>query len=108
MTQANAYPRTYGAAPTKKVLGAGYTFQKEDINFRILFMSDVPVTALVPKDLDPGAITVQQVGAGQVTVAGENGVTLKSSTTLALSGQNAVCVLLADEPNVWTFTGDRG
>jgi hypothetical protein len=53
-------------------------------------------------------IPVQQIGAGQTTLAAGAGVTINSSGGLLnLSGQWAFGMLIQDATDVWTFTGDR-
>jgi hypothetical protein len=55
-------------------------------------MSDDPLTALVSKYIwEQGPITIQQIGAGQVTIAYADGVIVRSSTTLKLFGQSVLC-----------------
>lgn len=52
-------------------------------------------------------ILLQQVGAGQVTLAAAGGVTIQSKDTkLKLSGQYAVASLVKKDTNVWVLSGD--
>ena len=53
-------------------------------------------------------ILVKQLGAGATTIAAGSGVTIRSrGSLLALAGQYAIGVLIKDDTDVWTFTGDR-
>jgi hypothetical protein len=53
-------------------------------------------------------ILVKQLGAGATTIAAASGVTIRSRGNLmTLAGRYAIGVLIKDEDNIWTFTGDR-
>ena len=51
--------------------------------------------------------TLEQAGAGQITVATGSGVTVNSSTTLKTFGQYSVIGLKRVASDTWTLTGER-
>lgn len=66
----------------------------------------VPTNATVAFPIGT-VILLQQVGAGQVTIAAAGGVTIQSSgTKLKLSAQYAVASLVKKDTNVWALSGD--
>lgn len=65
----------------------------------------VPTNASVPFPIG-SQITFEQGGAGQVTVAGDMGVTVNGTPTLKTSAQYAVAVLIKVDTNSWTLTGN--
>ena len=52
-------------------------------------------------------IYIEQNGAGQVTVVGASGVTLRTSQTAKTAKQYAVIGLKRTASNVWTIVGER-
>ena len=65
----------------------------------------VPANATVAFDIGV-VIWIIQMGAGQVTVAAANGVTLNSGIGLLLKAQYSVARLIKVDPNSWILSGD--
>lgn len=51
-------------------------------------------------------ITVRHAGAGKMTIAGANGVSVNSSATLALRAQHSTVSLLKVGTDEWDLAGD--
>lgn len=77
----------------------------------VIFDSANPVTVTVPKHATTSfavgtTINTQQVGAGQVTFAPEDGtVTLNPASTLKISAQWKEVTLVQTALNVWSLLG---
>lgn len=91
--------------------GTAYTFAATDAATYVIFNNASAITATVPPNsavpFDIGAqITVEQAGAGTLTLAAGAGVTINSPSTLALARQFAVATLIQTAVNVWTLAGN--
>lgn len=66
---------------------------------------EVPLNATVA--IPVGAkVYVRQVGAGQLTIAAEDGVTINTPETLLLAKQGAACTLIKVATNEWDLEGN--
>jgi hypothetical protein len=88
-----------------------YTFALIDDASYLRFSNASPVTATVPPHssvaFGVGAtITVEQSGAGLLTIAAGAGVTVNTQTTLKMAGQYAVASLICVATDVWTLAGN--
>lgn len=93
------------------VSSTSYTFGFRDKDRIIKFTSGSAVTATVPTLANSpyrigNTIHFTQWGAGQVTVVGDTGVTVRSRIGLKSAGQYAVCSLIKIDSNEWVMTGD--
>ena len=56
---------------------------------------------------EPGAqVTVAQMGAGKVTVAGAGGVTVNATPSLGFRAQYSTATLIKTATDVWLLVGD--
>lgn len=86
---------------------ASYTATAEDTNNVLLVSTSATgVTVTIPPALAIGAqLTIYQYGAGQVTVAGGSGVTIRTPTTLVFNEQYATVTLIHYKLNDWLIAG---
>ena len=91
---------TYTA--TSVTLAAG------DIRGLILLSNASAITATIPASygVTGDTVTLLQYGAGQVTVAGAGGVTLRNSTTLKTRSQYSAITLIRLATDEWLVAGD--
>lgn len=95
--------------PPKPVLGTTYTFAVADCAAYLQFANADGCTATVPPNsqvpCDIGKLIVfEQTGAGAVTIAAGDGVTVNAlDDVLDTSGQFDVGTLIQTAPNVWTL-----
>lgn len=100
--------------PVTVQTGTAYSLQSYDAGTKVQFNNANPIAVTVLNNVDTTLRTVrgnwieiQQIGAGQVTLAGSSGaVTIRSRNGLKTNGQWAVCRLTCDGDNIWTLTGD--
>jgi hypothetical protein len=93
--------------------GTTYTPVLSDANDTYITLSNAsPITFTVPPNSSVAypvgtVLTIEQIGAGQVTVAQGSGVTVNvySADTLNLAGQYAVATLVKRATDTWTLTG---
>lgn len=107
----SAYPVVGSTLPRKVIKDAGYTIAKGDSGFRLVFVNDNPVTAVIPPGVwDQGPILFEQGGNGAVTFAAEPGVKLGGlENTLTSTGKFACGVLFPGiEQNSWTYFASAG
>lgn len=88
-----------------------YTFAATDAATYVRFNNASAISATVPPaSLVPFAIgaqiTVEQQGAGTLTLVAGAGVTINSPSTLALAHQFAVATLIKVGNNEWTLAGN--
>jgi hypothetical protein len=103
-----------GTGPIKVIADTSHTLRRDDEGLWLRFTSGSSVTLTVPDESVHGflvgtVITINQAGAGLVTVAG-NGVgsiVVETTNTYVSAGQYAVMMLAYVASNTWVFTGDR-
>lgn len=88
-----------------------YTLVLSDNNQMVEVDSASPVTITIPTNTTAFPIGTQilisQYGAGQVTIAGAVGVTLRSSGgKTKTAAQYAICTLIKRTANIWYLAGD--
>lgn len=91
--------------------GTTYTLVADDKNKLVTLSNASSITLTVPTNASvPYAIgsqiNIQQAGAGQVTVAGDTGVTVNSTPGLKLRAQWSAATLIKTATNTWTMVGD--
>ncbi len=92
--------------------GTSYTLVLGDAGKTILCTNASAVTLTVPTNASVAfpvgtVVSLYQMGAGQVTVAGAGGVTLNSrGGALKTAGQYAPAALLKTATDVWVLSGD--
>jgi hypothetical protein len=86
---------------------ADYVFTPADVGRVVERTRGTAQTATVPADIFPiGAIlTVEQSGAGALTIVAGSGVTLNTLGSLVSAGQYAVIQARQSAVNVWTVFG---
>ncbi len=90
---------------------AAYTFGMTDaVDTYQNFTSGSAVAVTVPNSQNVPfpigtQINFEQGGAGQITVAGDSGVTVNATPGLKSSAQFAVMCLVKKALNIWTLTG---
>lgn len=98
------------AAPTLTTKTGAFTFALVDANCTIQCNSASPFTALVPTSAVAFAngtvITLMNYGAGQVTIQGDTGVTIRSSNGLKLRTQYSMASLVKISDTEWVLSGD--
>jgi len=84
------------------------TLAAGDIRGLILLSNASAITATIPPSYGTTGetVTLLQYGAGQVTVAGGAGVTLRNSTTLKTRAQYSAITLIRLATNEWLIAGD--
>lgn len=91
--------------------GSSYTVAATDVTKRIsstgsaAFTLTIPTNASVPIPVGSW-FEFEAYGTGQITVAGQAGVTLKYSSSLTTRAQNSVGVAYQRAANEWTISGD--
>jgi hypothetical protein len=87
-----------------------YVFSPKDNGDYLRFNNASPISATVPPDavgFPLGAvITIEQMGAGLLTIAAGAGVTINTQTTLKMAGQWAVAALVKVSTDEWTLAGN--
>jgi|GEM_PF-5138386 len=91
--------------------GTSYTFVLGDAEGYVRFDNAAAISVTVPNNssaaYDIGTvITARQVGAGQVVIVADSGVTINTPQTLKLSGIGAVVSLVKVSTNTWDLFGD--
>lgn len=94
-----------------EVPDAGYTFVQDDSNSYLRSTSGSAATWTVPPASSipfaiGDSITIEQAGAGQVTIAAGAGVTINSPATLKSNAQFSVVTLAKVGADEWTLAGD--
>lgn len=97
--------------PKVVVSGTTHTFRLGDLNYLVDFTSGSAVTATVPTDASVpfavgSVIHYMQGGAGQVTVAGDTGVDIRTRPGAKTAGQYAMCSIWKRGVNEWVVFGD--
>lgn len=98
--------------PVKSQSGTTYTAVMADANTYTQFTNGSAITFTIPANASVAfpvgtEITVEQNGAGALSIAASGGVTINSrGSDLTLAGQYAVAVLKKVATNTWTLTGD--
>lgn len=109
MTNQNSQFRP--ATPQKTIPDLTYTVQKADSGYDLDFTNASAVTVTVPSDASSGIgegfnCNINQMGAGAVTVAAADGVTVNVAETLVLAKQYASATLTHKAAaNTWLLTG---
>lgn len=87
---------------------ADYTISMGESSAVITFNSATPVTLTIPTGLPIGYnISVYQIGAGQVTIVGAGGVTLKNRLSIfKTAGKDSGAGIICTATNVFHITGD--
>jgi len=101
-TSGYSYTSVTTYTSTSVTLGNG------DIRGLILLSNASAITATIPASYGTtgDTVTLLQYGAGQVTVAGAGGVTLRNSTTLKTRAQYSAITLIRLATNEWLIAGD--
>jgi len=91
--------------------GPGYTLDYTDLSDFIQFTSSSAVTVTVPPASTEGwvagnTVTLAQMGAGQVTVQGDTGVTIRTSTFAKTRTLYSVVSLTYLGSETWMMSGD--
>lgn len=91
--------------------GTAYTLVLGDIYKTVEFDNASPIALTVPTNASVAypvgtVIELTQVGAGQVTVAGDSGVTVNAYVGLKLAGQWAHAKLVKRASDTWILFGD--
>lgn len=98
------------AAPTLTSKTDSFTLALVDENCTMQCNKSTGMTVTVPTSsvaFSNGAvITLMQYGAGQVTVAGDTGVTIRSSNGLKLRTQYSMATLVKISNTEWVLSGD--
>ena len=91
--------------------GTTYTLVASDKNKLVTLSNASSITLTVPTNASVAystgsIINIQQIGAGQVTVAGAGGVTVTSTPGLKLRAQYSAASLIKTATDSWTLIGD--
>lgn len=91
--------------------GTTYTLVASDKNKLVTLSNASSITLTVPTNASVAystgsIINIQQIGAGQVTVAGAGGVTVTSTPGLKLRAQYSAASLIKTGTDSWTLIGD--
>ena len=92
--------------------GTSYTFDLADKSMYITLTNAAAITLTVPPNSSEAfelgtQITIEQGGAGQVTITPGGGVTIQSADTkLKTRVQFSVVTFIKKDTDVWTITGD--
>jgi hypothetical protein len=89
----------------KPISATTYTFIAGDSNQYILFTSNSPVTATVPRNtfVVGTIITAEQYGGGTITYIGDG---VSTVTPAHSNGSRSVQALIQVLPNIWTLAGN--
>lgn len=102
-------------APVRATLndqtGTTYTLALTDENKLVTFDNAAAITVTVPTDASVAfpvgsKVDLAQIGAGQVTVAGDSGVTVQTAQTLLLRAQWSGASLVKIDTDEWLLVGD--
>lgn len=104
--------RIGGAPPLHVAAGTTYTPAIADADAIVQTSNAGAVTITIPLNATVAyqvgdSILFEQGGAGQITLVGAGGVTLRSSGTLLSKGQYAVLGATYLGADTWLITGDR-
>lgn len=111
-TSVIAYEDIYTAAQNiNSQTGTSYTFLLADQGKLVTFDNGSPISVTVPKYGDVAfaigqRIDLVQMGAGQVTVQGDSGVTINATPGLNFRAQYSGATLLKIGTNNWILLGD--
>jgi hypothetical protein len=100
--------------PINSQTGTTYTIAASDAGDVVTLTNASPITVTVPTNASVGfsigtQITLAQMGAGQVTVAGAAGVSVYSAdSNLKLRTQYSAGTLIKTATNTWLLIGDLG
>lgn len=91
--------------------GTTYTIALTDKNNLVTLSNASSIAVTVPTNSNAAfavgsQVNIQQIGAGQVTVAGDTGVTVNSTPGLKLRAQWSAATLIKTATNTWTMVGD--
>lgn len=95
----------------KSDTGTTYTITLDDEDYVIQHTNASAIAVTVPTNANApfeigAAIHPAQWGAGQVTVAGDTGVTVRTASTLKTRAQYSMCSLVKVGTNEWVWFGD--
>lgn len=90
-----------------------YTFNADDHKKLTSFTSSSAITATIPPNSSVpytvgSHIDITQNGTGKVTVVGDTGVTIRSTTTTSTRTQYSIISFIKINTNEWLATGDLG
>ena len=98
------------AAPTLTAKTDSFTLALVDENCTMQCNKATAMTVTVPTSsvafANGAVVTLMQYGAGQVTVAGDSGVTIRSSNGLKLRTQYSMATLVKISDTEWVLSGD--
>ncbi len=98
------------AAPTLTSKTDSFTLALVDENCTMQCNKATAMTVTVPTSsiafANGSVVTLMQYGAGQVTVAGDTGVTIRSSNGLKLRTQYSMATLVKISDTEWVLSGD--
>ena len=98
------------AAPTLTAKTDSFTLALVDENCTMRCNKATAMTVTVPTSsiafTNGAVVTLMQYGAGQVTVAGDTGVTIRSSNGLKLRTQYSMATLVKISNTEWVLSGD--
>lgn len=91
--------------------GTTYTLVAGDKNKLVTLNNAASIALTVPTNANVAyaigsQINIQQIGAGQVTVAGDTGVTVNATPGLKLRAQWSAATLIKTATDTWTMVGD--
>ncbi len=98
------------AAPTLTAKTDTFTLALVDENCTLQCNKATAMTTTVPTSsvafANGAVVTLMQYGAGQVTIAGDSGVTIRSSNGLKLRTQYSMATLVKISDTEWVLSGD--
>ncbi len=108
--QANFLDLNFASVGVSTQAGTSYTFAATDAGGWVRFTNGSAVAASIPTNatvpISVGTVlTIEQAGAGQVTIGGA-GVTVNTPTTAKTNAQYSVVSAVKVGVNEWTLIGD--
>lgn len=99
---------TYPEIKVRELALTSRTLAGDDVDTFFLTLSGSATTITIPRGLlTPGkAIHVQQIGAGQVTITGQTGVTIRVAGAAKTRAQYSVISILKIGVDLWAAFGD--
>jgi len=92
-------------------IGTTYTLLATDQNALVTLTNANAITVTVPTNADQpfpigAAVDLAQLGAGQVTIVGDTGVTVNGTPGLKLRTQYSGATIIKLDTNQWVLLGD--
>lgn len=99
---------TYPEIKVRELPLTALTLADGDVDTLFLTLSGSSTTITIPRGLlTPGkAVHVQQLGAGQVTIAGATGVTIRVAGAAKTRAQYSVISIMKIGADLWSCFGD--